>query len=705
MRSCSVAHSARGQFHSTIRSLGRCSRTLLMISIALVAVSGCDRISSYLSSPKDILLKPRLEAQWQSIDVTNRAMAGRTTLAAWSGGAFVGASALGAALSQLDGYQLEYVPTDGWLAGTSIQVQSIQLTPDIGYAGAEIILRATRGKAAIDLKVSAIVSYMGVSRADGKSGEDTVQAQFRLDPLEISTKTTLGPFEFQLKDFWSRLAPDLAVAFADPNLFNVTLPLKDRFKLMLGIDRTATETVDKKTGATITYRVTMPPTTIEEKISYAAPIFRPEGIWLLGRSAEEGQDVVQPAQPPALAQRDLAAEIGKMQTSLAASTSAFTGDTDTVSVWINQSILVKAVADFSGIPDSGRQINVQTTAYTGHLDEEKWSDKFLGDGGYYAELASADGGHVMLQIGKPTSGWDGGALVAALPLHASINAAVAVHFDPLIGGGVGTSIGLVGSGDGTIKAAFLPSVLTSQDAAVAVLKTKLSCDAVSASIASDGKLKIDLGWISVPSIGAKMVMPIGRNQIGAAALFDNKPIFVELPASDPRTEADLAKRQAMIAKSPWAKVPPVPAITVRVVPRSITGTQAGYTIVAAIEAQPLAIERTPAALSIAKAAVEKEAEELDVKVDNLLKSQQPEPTCTGDTTIAVLLGPVEIGPNNEVVKWARNSWSDLTHGPGPSNDLVKAKAAAERALAPVTPYIAIGKHNGGLGVQIGRVKF
>ncbi len=37
----------------------------------------------------------------------------------------------------------------------------------------------------------------------------------------------------------------------------------------------------------------------------------------------------------------------------------------------------------------------------------------------------------------------------------------------------------------------------------------------------------------------------------------------------------------------------------------------------------------------------------------------------------MLLGPLEFGPNNEIIKFVRNAWNDIIKGPGLNNELVK----------------------------------
>lgn len=344
---------------------------------------------------------------------------------------------------------------------------------------------------------------------------------------------------------------------------------------------------------------------------------------------------------------------------------------------------------------------MQSTGYTGRLAESKWRDDLLGDGGAYAELNGADRLNVKIALGKPEVAWDDSGMKLSLPVSADVDASVKVHFDPLIGGGMGTTLGLVGSGNGTVGGSAKTTVVTSGELSVALMETVLSCDAVKASIATDGRLKIDLGWISVPQVGAKIEIPIGRDPVGTTALLDSRPIYVEFPILDPRLEPDKEKRDSMIAKNPWAVVPTAPALQYRISPKSVEQTAAGYRFTVGIEVTSIQAGRTREELDVARAAVQASAKVVEEKVKQLIRDQPKVATCTGEPTFAILLGPIEIGPQNEVVKFAKNAWNDITKGPGPGNDLRKLVEAVGRVL----PTISTGGSHGGLGVTIGGWKF
>lgn len=671
----------------------------LLLTTLAVGVTGCE----WWRSPASLALKNRMEARWTALDTAKRAISSRPDPALWSGGVFIGTTTLAKTLEQLEGFKLEYAPTDGVLSGVTVELTKAVLKPHYGFSEAEITLEARRGEMQFAIQMSASVAFAGVVPSSQSNAKDTALALFRIDPLTLVPALKVGPLQIQEKQLWSKLAPDLALAFADPKIFEIKLPIKDTFRLNLGLDTVATETINKDTGATLTYRMSMPETTVEQKLTFSPPIFRPEGVWLLAALTESGQEQTLPRNAPALPTSELATLVGEMEKEHVALTERFTGDRETVSAWLGKDVLIGLGAKLADIPDANRMVTVQSTAYTGRLTETKWKDDLLGDGGAFAELNGADRLRSTIAFGKPAISWDTSGLRLSLPVKADIEASVKVHFDPLIGGGMGTTLGLVGNGGGTVGGSATTKIINSSDLAVALTETVLACDAITASIATDGRLKIDLAWIKVPQVGAKLEFPLGREPVGATALLDNRPIFIELPAYDPRSESDAAKRAALLAKNPWAMLPKVPALKVRILPKAFEQRPSGFQFTVGLETTPIQTERTRKALDEAQRSVQLEAASIEERVKKLIREQPKVTACTGEPTFAILFGAIEFGSNNDIAKFAKNAWNDMTKGPGPNNELRKLVASVEKAVPSV--HISTGGSHGGLGVTVGKWKF
>lgn len=649
-----------------------------------------------------ITLKTRLEAQWQSLDITNRSLGDLKQPPHWSANVFIGSTVLQSLTQQLQGYKLEYIPTGQWLSGTTITVKSVSVEPKLGYALANLVLVARKSGIELQMQLTGSITYRGVENVkDGKPGE--VAAKFKIDPLELTPVASFGLFNFRLNNLWNKLAPDIATLLAKPELFEFSMPITDRVSKDLNISEHGIKVVvNKDTGATITFEAKMPKSTFEEKLSFTSVVFRPEGIWLMAQQSDVGQNIVEPYSPPA--QSELANAVKALNKEVRKKTESLVGDPKTFSIWISPNVFTSIANKLSELSDEARTVTIQTTEREGRLAEEKWHDDLLGNGGAYAELVDDRSGTATLQLGKPSVSWEADGLRMLMPARASLRANIHFHFDPLIGGGMGTSVGIEGNGSGTINISAQTKLIKGAEGhRVAVLKPILSCDAIQASAKTDGVLKIDMGWISVPKVGAKATLPLGQRQIGIINLLDNHPYFVASPVDDPRLEKAPEKRAVLMEDKLWALIPPTGAYIVRLVPESIKTDASGINTSVSVQVTSLNIGYTQEEVNSARTLVQEQAKIEANKISELLKQELPIKECDIDTQIAILLGPIEIGPNNEIVKFAKNAWNDITKGPGPNNDLRKAVEAAGKALGDGI-NITVGK-GPGLGVTIGPVHF
>ncbi|HMW78619.1 MAG TPA: hypothetical protein PKA22_12530, partial [Rhodocyclaceae bacterium] len=134
------------------------------------------------------------------------------------------------------------------------------------------------------------------------------------------------------------------------------------------------------------------------------------------------------------------------------------------------------------------------------------------------------------------------------------------------------------------------------------------------------------------------------------ALLDNRPLFVARPADDPRMESDAAKRAERTTKNPWALLPPTGGVKVRMVPESISTDASGIRAVVSLGVEPMKIGHAKEEVDKARQAVEQEAKAVADRTAEFLKKQIPVKECEGEPEIAILLGPIEFGPRNEIVK-------------------------------------------------------
>jgi len=629
-----------------------------------------EQIQQTLAPPSQITLGDPLVTRWSALSLADITLKAGDIPRSHDAAAFVSSQAIGAALDLLEGTQLVYGRDQGLLAQSSVTLERIDLVPGVAQMTAAISLRAASKSKNIALALTGEALVLPVAVTPGKDN-GPAHLRLRLQPTSIRTAAEIGFFSFGLKSYWASLAADLVRLFADPSLLEVQIPFVDRTALALELDETRTEKVNDA-GATITFHTGLPPTVIEQRFTAWPPLIVPGGIWVLARRSEKGQISITPSPPP---MRDaLPAAIAALESNVAAAVPS--KPARDVEVFLSGNSFAEMARRIGSLPTDKRTLVVETKAATGRLAEVAWKDNVLGSGGAYAELADAARGRATLELGVQDARWGQDGLAMALSGRFRAAAPIHVHVDPLIGGGVGTTIGVEGASDGTLSlSAKLRNVATGSGQLVVVEPT-FRCDTIAADVASDGRLKADFGWMSVPRIGARIHMPVGRDRLPASPLIDTRPHFVRLSIQDPDGD-----------KGPWQIRPAWGGAVFRLAAVDGTSDAAGLHARADLRIQPVGRSGDESSLKAAGEAVETETQALLAQWKILSEELQNEDTgCNAKSTVEIVLGDLVVGSNNEIVKFLRNAWNDLTKGPGDSNDAVKAGKKIAEVLNALSPH-------------------
>jgi len=195
---------------------------------------------------------------------------------------------------------------------------------------------------------------------------------------------------------------------------------------------------------------------------------------------------------------------------------------------------------------------------------------------------------------------------------------------------------------------------------------------------TDGVLKVDFGWMNVPSVGVKMSIPVFNRPQTPASLLDSRPIFVSLLPPDEK------------GRIHWDH--PAPYWKLIITPSNLVTTDSGIRFDGSISAIDLPQPSTEEGLQKARLAVDQETSSVEEKVGALMRANLAASTqCPAPDDFQLIVGPLQIGPNNEVVKFLTHAVNDIVSGPGESNDLVKAGYYAGSVLKQLDPTSALGR--------------
>ena len=685
----------------------------------VVAVVGAAGVGIGLTSglfgqtAEEIVLQDRWALKWVALDVARKSQ----DLAddQWSAMVGVNGSVLNVLFDGIEGTSLSN-SSETVLKGAEIAIDSISLDPGIGSLDASVTLSAKKGPVTLGLALEGSVLVTGIVnterevQVDGKSEfKPVTEVSFRIEPTRIAPSLGSANLERAGKRLWTELTPGLASTLLSDELFTVTADLPRELWTNLGIDDETTEIIDEERGATVTYRTSLPESEIRIQWAYGAPFSTGNAYWLMAREIGGTAPDVQPGTPPELDASGMEMAVREMNDELQERLPTFVTalgaqEPAGVSLIVDGQVLVDLSKTINALDNNNRQVHVRLVNRAGRLAEDRWRDNILGEGGVYAEIGCPDCAefHAQLTGVFPLVEDSTLSMKAGVAVKGWVN--VAAHIDPLVGGGAGTNVKIEGGtrGTQTVGAEVAASVLEDpQGHRVAALAWQPSCESFDVIATTDGRLKLDFGWASLPKVGARMKMVVGPSVIEPIVAFDAQPYLVEYSAPAPLAKEGAGKDWTLRFPNIGTVLTPIPTAF-----RIENGDLAVSAEIRAVHEDdrtinPESRETAAAELRERSKAQQKAAQDA---TDAIIEKSQQDSRCKDvKPSVAVLLGGVEIGENNEVVKFLRNGWNDIVNGPGQNNEIVKFldSMGVDFHIPPAKdalPDVTI-KDNGGVKVE------
>lgn len=571
----------------------------------------------------------RLLSYWRSLDLTAQTLSAGPISAAWDAGLFLDVQTLNSVFDQLNGLTAKY-GGQGALAGATVMVTGVRLKPRNGALDTELDLVASHSGFSLPLKATANVTYQGVAKAAPSAAP---VLSLRIEPIEISSSKP-RPDNTE-RSFLTTLLPDLLVLFADPHALEIRVQLPDQISIPLGFQKQQTVPVNGGDGS-VSYTASMEQGTVEQHLAYPGLVFTKDGIWLTARIDDKQLPASDPKQAPATP-ADLKKAIAELETAVSAKLERVSPPSNGAELFIAKSSFLSLAEKLRTLEPSKRRVSFATTGQSGHLAGRRQSLGVLGNIGVQADLLDNNSGSGTVDFNFGQASWDDNGL--KLPLTAVMNAdaKVQLNIDVIASGVVRTSVGLVGQGSGSMSAAAKPVILDSGNQSIAAVQFADSCSSVRADIRTDGVLKTDFGWTKVPSVGGRISSPVGP--LPPVLVLDRRPLFVRTPT---RTIGS------------WSISPRYPAVVMNMRPNRFGSNPEGLDIGVSLETAPVILQGDGSDQDQQLAAAERSTRE---QVDNvaaasseILKGAAAAGACPGSSEFALLLGDLEFGENNELVR-------------------------------------------------------
>jgi hypothetical protein len=602
--------------------------------------------ASWATFARDIVLRQRAEVEWTGLTQTLDSLRAGHGPYNSDAAMFVSSKAVGQALKLLAGATVT-TPSAAKYGDVKIDIKDVGLQPSYGSTGVTLQLEISSSQRGltIDVTADASLAFRAVRTTTAADGHTLAIADFALSILSVEPRLKWGFLDISGRKFVSELISSGAILAVDKSLI-VSLPFEDRVAFNTKIDTKTTVPTD---AGSVTLAVTLPGTVLEQRFAFAVPLYLHSGIWLLASAAENGQTAIPAPVLPNLPTAELTKQVVLLQTELTKAAQGLDQTADFV-LWLKASALASLVDKLKALPAENRTVTIQSVATTGQL---------ISDGKSYAELSNPSAATAHIVIAPPSTQWIPNKGVAlSLAAKADFTASMHAHANPPVGGGFGTTVGLVGSAEPTVSGALNLEKQEVVGHSVVLVGLDLACQSIDAELRTDGKLVAGPLHTDMPSIGLRWSIPIPRSLGDPNVIIDDIPRRLSLLGSNPDKDA-----------MPLKPEHPAAEVTTRVLAAS--AVQEGYLITAELNIQATDDSHATQDEVAQRAAIAKSVAD---------SANAEAGSCPSNPNFRVLIGGLEIGPNGFVWKTLYNALNDLTHGPGPNNEAVKAVNNAEHDL-------------------------
>ncbi|MEK1890401.1 MAG: hypothetical protein AAAB35_23135 [Phyllobacterium sp.] len=605
--------------------MGTGARVILrvVIAVALFAAIGV----GWLSLQHSNFERDRTISEWKSLSETESLLKQKPVPEAWAAGVFVSERGLNTALQSLKDAQIAYDPEFKADEDTVVTLRTITANFQPGFAWVYLRLDAYSKKRNLTVKFAGQASLVFKGIEEGEDGN--AQAVFAISLLRLDPEFGWGWFNVKLRGFASELI-ETGLMLKLTEAVNMKLPFNNTITYDLKHDLTKTFAVrDPQDENWIKVQITVPSYELSAKIHTANAVVLDGGIWLLTDFNERPVATSINEPPP-----EIGADVIRKRKDLQQIRMPKLNDAD-IALWINGTVARLGQDKFNQLPAANRTATVKSVQFKGLLADQKWRDDILGEGGIIAALPNKGAVAATVVVNEVRMSWTKGRrLKLSFNAQADARASIDLHVDPLTGKGVGTTVGLLGN---TAVASEIDAGIEISEVGsnkVVMLKPNIGCRDIKLTLKTDGKARFEEAWVSVPSLGANVTLPVGMQTAADVLIFSDLPFQTRGrgPGGKPLNVKN--GNDHFLFTSAWTTA------DYEFVPKRVEGDDAGLWITAKLLTKFLDSE----AAGFDRAAQEK-------KLATSASEGQVMLNCPGEPGFALTIGDLEFGDDNELVKF------------------------------------------------------
>ncbi|MDR6632072.1 hypothetical protein J2X72_000843 [Phyllobacterium sp. 1468] len=595
----------------------------VIIAIALLAAMGV----GWLALQDSSFERDRTLTEWRSLSEAENLLRQKPIPEAWPAGLFISERGMNTALESLKDAQIAYDPEFHSDEDTVVHLRNVTVDFQAGFAWAFLRLDAYSKKRDLTVKFGGQASLVFKGIEEEANGE--AQAVFSLSLLRLDPEFGWGWSSIKSRSYASELIETgLMPKFTEA--FTLKLPFKNSFAYDLKQDVTETVPIrDPKNENWIKVQIDVPPNKLAQKIHAANAVVLEGGIWLLTDFTEKPVAISKDEPPP-----EIQDDIVRMRKDLERIRIPKLNDAD-IALWVNGTVAHLVQDKLNQLPAANRTATVKSVQSKGRLAEQKWSSDVLGEGGVFAELTDPGAVTATLMVDAVGISWTKGRrLKVSLDAQVDARASLDLHVDPLVGRGVGTTVDLLGN---TAIASGFDAGFEIREVGgntAVMLKPDIGCRDIKLALKTDRKAQFEEAWVSVPSVGANINVPVGLQTAPDVMLLSDLPFQRRGRGPDGKPLQIKGGEDNLLFTPAWAEA------QYALVPRRVEGDDGGLWIAANLTIKLLSSEST----GYDRAAAER-------MLAAAATGGQVRTNCPGEPGFAFTIGDLEFGSTQELVKF------------------------------------------------------
>ena len=473
----------------------RCKQVLLVALWGLV-VSGCG------SDREGQLIVDHQQAVYESLALQDQLQQQGGGHAAADLGIGISNRGMGKLLSLLKGLVIRPAQPPKGYEDLSVRIEDIQLVSRAGRS--ELELEFSLSSPANSLQFSATMTgdlLFLPPELDTDTPED--QLAFRMKVRELHPRLSWYSLPLQsistMRDYLRyRLIEQVEKSLV------MKVPTAKLDKLVLGLSGSEVMK-DEEKGFQIKIAYASPKFELPVVARYSQFLMTDSGFWVFARYGDKTPYVPKPvARVPT---EQLEAEIGRLTYAIRAAAVGLTFASGDSAVIVRKPLLEKLTAQFNERSSDERTVSFQSIRSRGKLFEKQWRDHLLGEGGLSVELDSRDAAWGTVTLKQVTSAWSETGLAYSASVGIEANTIMYVHFDPLIGGGVGKRTALEGTASPILTGTLSFALHTYAGVPVLVAVNRLDCSKFPITVMGDGDLSVGVTLSQLVGGGKPTLIP------------------------------------------------------------------------------------------------------------------------------------------------------------------------------------------------------